>query len=86
MGQGNHETLTVMAGVATVDRGPRGLAEIVRYRTLQPSPVSPTMGPGTVDDIARACGFGTVETMHRTFQRTVRTSPGQYRRLFAVPA
>ena len=40
----------------------------------------------TVDDIARACGFGTVETMHRTFQRTVHTSPGQYRRLFAVPA
>jgi transcriptional regulator GlxA family with amidase domain len=41
---------------------------------------------GTVDDIARACGFGTVETMHRAFQRVVRTSPGQYRRLFAVPA
>ncbi len=40
----------------------------------------------TVDDIARDCGFGTVETMHRTFQRTVHTSPGQYRRLFAVPA
>jgi len=40
----------------------------------------------TVDDIARACGFGTVETMHRAFQRTVRTTPGQYRRLFAVPA
>jgi transcriptional regulator GlxA family with amidase domain len=39
-----------------------------------------------VDDIARACGFGTVETMHRAFQRTVRTTPGQYRRLFAVPA
>jgi AraC-like DNA-binding protein len=66
--------------------GARLLAEIVRYRALRPSPVSPTMGPGTVDDIARACGFGTVETMHRTFQRTVRTSPGQYRRLFAVPA
>ena len=40
----------------------------------------------TVEDIARACGFGTVETMHRAFQRTVRTTPGQYRRLFAVPA
>jgi transcriptional regulator GlxA family with amidase domain len=40
----------------------------------------------TVDDIACACGFGTVETMHRAFQRTVRTTPGQYRRLFAVPA
>ncbi len=37
-------------------------------------------------DVARACGFGTVETMHRAFQRTVRTTPGQYRRLFAVPA
>jgi transcriptional regulator GlxA family with amidase domain len=40
----------------------------------------------TVDDIARACGFGTVETMHRAFQRVVRTTPVQYRRLFAVPA
>jgi transcriptional regulator GlxA family with amidase domain len=40
----------------------------------------------TVHDIARACGFGTVETMHRAFQRVVRTTPGQYRRLFAVPA
>jgi transcriptional regulator GlxA family with amidase domain len=40
----------------------------------------------TVEDIARACGFGTVETMHRAFQRVVRTTPGQYRRLFAVPA
>ena len=40
----------------------------------------------TVDDIARTCGFGTVETMHRAFQRTVHTTPGQYRRLFAVPA
>jgi transcriptional regulator GlxA family with amidase domain len=38
------------------------------------------------DDVARACGFGTVETMHRAFQRTLRTTPGQYRRLFAVPA
>jgi transcriptional regulator GlxA family with amidase domain len=38
-----------------------------------------------VDDIALSCGFGTVETMHRAFRRTVRTTPGQYRRLFAVP-
>ncbi|HZN15749.1 MAG TPA: GlxA family transcriptional regulator [Acidimicrobiales bacterium] len=36
----------------------------------------------TVDDIARACGFGTVETMHRTFKRTVRVTPGEYRRHF----
>jgi transcriptional regulator GlxA family with amidase domain len=37
----------------------------------------------TVEDIARVCGFGTVETMHRTFKRTVRVTPGQYRRHFA---
>jgi transcriptional regulator GlxA family with amidase domain len=35
-------------------------------------------------EIARRCGFGTVETMHRAFRRTVRTTPGQYRRHFAV--
>jgi transcriptional regulator GlxA family with amidase domain len=37
----------------------------------------------TIDDVARACGFGTVETMHRSFNRTVRVTPGQYRRHFA---
>jgi transcriptional regulator GlxA family with amidase domain len=41
---------------------------------------------GAVDDIARAGGFGTVETMHRAFRRAVRTTPAQYRRPFAVPA
>jgi transcriptional regulator GlxA family with amidase domain len=35
-------------------------------------------------EIARACGFGTVETMHRAFRRTVHTTPGQYRRHFTV--
>jgi transcriptional regulator GlxA family with amidase domain len=34
--------------------------------------------------IARACGFGTVETMHRSFNRTVRVTPGQYRRHFST--
>jgi transcriptional regulator GlxA family with amidase domain len=34
--------------------------------------------------IARTCGFGTVETMHRAFRRTVHTTPGQYRRHFAA--
>jgi transcriptional regulator GlxA family with amidase domain len=33
----------------------------------------------TVDDIARRCGFGTVETMYRTFRRTLGTTPGRYR-------
>jgi transcriptional regulator GlxA family with amidase domain len=35
-------------------------------------------------DIARACGFGTVETMHRVFRRVVKTTPGQYRSHFAA--
>jgi transcriptional regulator GlxA family with amidase domain len=33
----------------------------------------------TFEDIARSCGFGTVETMHRTFQRTIGMSPGRFR-------
>jgi transcriptional regulator GlxA family with amidase domain len=35
-------------------------------------------------EIARSCGFGTVETMHRAFRRTVHTTPGQYRRAFSA--
>lgn len=38
-----------------------------------------TTTDATFEDIAGACGFGTVETMHRTFQRTVGTSPGRFR-------
>ena len=32
--------------------------------------------------IASECGFGTVETLHRSFQRIVHVTPGQYRRHF----
>jgi transcriptional regulator GlxA family with amidase domain len=42
-----------------------------------------TTSLGTTE-IARTCGFGTVETMHRAFRRTVHTTPGQYRRHFSV--
>src|SRR3546814_17558898 len=35
-----------------------------------------------VDAIAAACGFGTAETMRRTFLRTLRTTPAEYRRRF----
>jgi transcriptional regulator GlxA family with amidase domain len=44
-----------------------------------------TTTDGTAE-VARACGFGTVETMHRAFRRTVHTTPGQYRRHFAATA
>jgi transcriptional regulator GlxA family with amidase domain len=35
-----------------------------------------------IEAIATACGFGTAETMRRTFLRSVRTSPSEYRRRF----
>ncbi|MCM2429720.1 GlxA family transcriptional regulator [Streptomyces sp. RKAG337] len=38
----------------------------------------------TVGAVAQRCGFGTVETMHRTFRRTVRVTPGEYRRHFGT--
>ena len=41
---------------------------------------------GTVESIARACGFGTAETLHRGFKRTVGVTPGDYRRHFGTPA
>ena len=40
----------------------------------------------SVKQIARACGFGTVETMHRAFRRAVGSTPMQYRARFATPA
>lgn len=33
-------------------------------------------------DIAHACGFGSVETLHRVFRDRLRTSPGEYRNRF----
>jgi len=36
-------------------------------------------------DVARACGFGTVETLHRAFQRQVQVTRGAYRRRFSTP-
>lgn len=38
----------------------------------------------SVKQIARACGFGTVETMHRAFKRAVGATPLQYRARFAA--
>lgn len=38
----------------------------------------------TVESIARDCGFGTAETMRRTFHRRLGASPDQYRQRFRV--
>ncbi|MGK4579569.1 GlxA family transcriptional regulator [Kitasatospora sp. HPMI-4] len=34
--------------------------------------------------VARACGLGSVETVHRVFRDRLRTTPGEYRRRFRV--
>jgi transcriptional regulator GlxA family with amidase domain len=39
----------------------------------------------TLDSVACACGFGTVETFHRRFRRAVRVTPGEYRGRFSAP-
>ncbi len=39
----------------------------------------------SVKQIARLCGFGTVETMHRAFRRSVGSTPLEYRARFATP-
>jgi transcriptional regulator GlxA family with amidase domain len=41
-------------------------------------------GTDDLGSVARSCGFGTLETMHRIFRQTVGVAPGQYRRHFRV--
>jgi transcriptional regulator GlxA family with amidase domain len=36
----------------------------------------------TIEQVARACGFGTCETMNRTFRRRLNTTPGAHRHHF----
>jgi transcriptional regulator GlxA family with amidase domain len=38
----------------------------------------------SIDTIARACGFGTAETMRRAFVRVLHVAPTEYRRRFAT--
>lgn len=39
---------------------------------------------GTVEHVARRCGFGGPEVMRRAFQRRLRTSPSEYRERFRM--
>jgi transcriptional regulator GlxA family with amidase domain len=41
-------------------------------------------GTPALSSIADACGFGTVETMHRSFRRVVGTTPDSYRAHFRI--
>ncbi|GAA3219355.1 GlxA family transcriptional regulator [Actinocorallia longicatena] len=63
-----------------VGRTPAAYVESVRVETARRL-LETTALP--VDAIARTCGFGTSETMHRSFKRLVSVTPGAYRRHFA---
>ncbi|KUL32155.1 GlxA family transcriptional regulator [Streptomyces regalis] len=38
----------------------------------------------TLESVAHDCGFGTVETLHRSFKRTLQVTPGEYRKHFSA--
>jgi transcriptional regulator GlxA family with amidase domain len=42
-------------------------------------------GDRPIEDVARRCGFGTVETLRRTFHRRLRVAPADYRARFRSP-
>jgi transcriptional regulator GlxA family with amidase domain len=64
---------------------PAAYVEAVRLEAVRRLLETTSFG---VDEIARACGFGTVATLHRSFRRVLAVTPGQYRQHFAsaVPA
>lgn len=66
---------------AEVDTTPAAFVQASRVEAARR--LLETSGCSTAE-IARTCGFGTVETMHRAFRRTVHTTPGRYRRHFSV--
>jgi len=43
-------------------------------------------GDAPVEVVARRCGFGTVETMRRSFRRRLHASPAEYRDRFRAPS
>ena len=66
------DDLSVPALARRAGMSPRNFARAVPRETAEAS----------VAEVAAACGFARVETMHRAFRRGVRVTPGQYRRHF----
>ncbi|MFE3874495.1 GlxA family transcriptional regulator [Kitasatospora sp. NPDC059146] len=65
---------------AETGRTPAAYVESVRIEAARRLLESTT---ATLDAVAHSCGFGTVETLHRSFRRTLRVTPGEYRRHFS---
>ncbi|MEW2548437.1 GlxA family transcriptional regulator [Streptomyces sp. NPDC047002] len=70
---------------AETGRTPAAYVEIARIEAARRLLETTT---ATLESVARACGFGTVETLHRSFKRTLLVTPGEYRKRFSarVPA
>lgn len=86
--------LTVPALAERVGMSPRNFARVFQ-REVGATPAAYVEGvrlerarlalestPATVEEIARHCGFGTVETLRRTFARRLGVSPSEYRARF----
>jgi transcriptional regulator GlxA family with amidase domain len=64
---------------AEVGETPARYVERVRVESARAELETST---STVEAIARSCGFGTAETLRRSFQRRVGVAPDDYRRRF----
>jgi len=64
---------------ATTGKSPARFVEEVRVETARRQLEKSNR---TVDDIAVSCGFGTADSMRRSFLRHLESTPGQYRRNF----
>lgn len=67
---------------AEVGETPGAYVEAVRVERAR---AALEAGDEPIEDIARRCGFGTVETMRRAFRRRLDTSPSEYRARFRTP-
>lgn len=68
---------------AEVGESPARFVERVRVERARHRLESSDAG---VDAVARSCGFGTTETLRRSFHRRLGVSPDEYRRRFALVA
>jgi transcriptional regulator GlxA family with amidase domain len=97
MAENPHADLSVEALAERVAMSPRNFARVFRKEVGMPPArfvdllrveaarrrlEESTLG---VKTIAAQCGFGTEETMRRSFQRTLRIAPADYRARFASP-
>jgi transcriptional regulator GlxA family with amidase domain len=90
------EELSVAALAARVAMSPRHFARVFRGATgttparfvertrLEAARRRLEESDAGVEAVARECGFGTAETMRRTFLRRLRVSPTDYRRRFTA--